>query len=167
MLLLSACTSNYALNVNKPASYDQKLSVPFNVSVTCKERVYHSQTNLDPRRFCEKEQFKKLLSSDVEIAITGKVQIEKKAYRTGVSPAMIFFLGLIPAGTFYDYHITAQLIKFDGSQFQIDQKYKVTETWGTWNTIKAIFGMTVSQEQISRAMLIDIEQQLLQNDAVR
>lgn len=156
VVALCGCSTSYS--VRGVDSYEPQLINTYNLTVDCKQ--YHSEKPSNDTGFCREEGFISALSSTSPSALQGEILIEKDSYFAGVSPGMILFLGLIPASSYSKYSIDSKVTLQDGGVFSYKNTYEVVQTWSSLNTIRAIFGRTVSQDDAVRSMLVDVEEGL-------
>lgn len=68
-----------------------------------------------------------------------RIHVKETARLLDVSPAMIFFLGLIPSNQYYFYEVEITQTNHSGSEKRSREEFEIIESWGTLNTFQRFF----------------------------
>lgn len=139
---LVACSTSYEVrNLNEPILLDE--NSPFE----CSSDTYAArEAGAD---LCEsfgfKQEFKYTCVAKGQSCV--RIHIEEKADVPDGSPAMIFFLGLVPSTGRYLYKVAVNRTDQDGNVHGVTEEFEVVVSWGVLNSIRSLFGHLNSKEE--------------------
>jgi len=146
VLGLVACSTNYKL---KDTSDPNFLEAYTSFECSSESNAAHGK-ELD---LCESFGLKK----EIKVSCAAKdqkcirVHVRETVNFLDVSPAMIFFLGLIPSTQYYFYEVEITQTDQNGSEQRSLEKFEIIESWGTLNTIKRlVVGLNTKENEQSK-----------------
>jgi hypothetical protein len=174
VIFIQSCASNYSLQDISNSKYHKKST--YEAALICEEIKWGKISEeaewskiseeaewskiSEESDFCGKDGFVDSFSNTQSSEVKVSINITKESHLNSVSPGMILFLGLIPASFFYHYEVNAVSTKDDLVSEKLSKKYIIVQTWGTFNTFKAIFGLNTTLHETTALIANDIEEQL-------